>query len=431
MLLGEPALNHLIEDAQLYWNGAQYWLDSGFFAVPGPSGYVAHTERTPFYFIFLLPFRWMSGDSVTSALIAQTLIDSGTCVVIARIGAMIGRATGIVAGLFAATWINLIIHSSLILTDTLFVFFASLVLLFAAKYVDRGRILDIGLAGFFCGIAIVTRPVALFLPLAMAIAAPLISRHRGRRWIPGVAGALVMLTLAMLPATPIIHRNLTQFGTPQLTTQSGPFLLFWVAGIPKTLATGKRFGTVTAELNSKLSDRLEQLENSGIKLNVFQRSQQLVALARDELKAMPVGTVLYGWFYGAGLNLAAPALLQDQRVHALNQASFHNAVGIGFVDRAANFLRNNDLTYVFWLGVGCVGAVIALLLQAYGWAVLIRRMFWPAIFGSLWIVYFLLLNGPVGGPKYRLPLEPVLILFQSVAIVELASNLRRFSNRPR
>jgi hypothetical protein len=43
------------------------------------------------------------------------------------------------------------------------------------------------------------------------------------------------------------------------------------------------------------------------------------------------------------------------------------------------------------------------------------------------MLYFLLISGPITAPKYRLPLEPVLIILQAMALVELWPRLRRMA----
>lgn len=389
------------------------------------------TERVPLYFLFLVPFRWLFGDAVLPALIGQTLVDAGTCVVIARIGAMIDRTTGITAGTLAAAWPNLIIHSSMILSDTLFLFEISLILLFAARFLKRVRFIDIVFVGVMCGLAIMTRTVAMLLPVAMMIAAPFITRYRGVGWQRGITAALIIFVLSTLPAIPLLHRNVTQFDAFELTSQKGTFLLFWGIGIPKSLESGKSFDAVSTELNEKLTARIARLEGPEAQLNGFEVSRHQMALAGEELAAMPLNTLLYGWTYGAVQSLAAPAVALDPRVRGRNKASFYNARGVGVVDRTIAFITGNDRWYVFWLGAGVIGSALTLALQAFGGILLFRRLFWPAVFGSLCILYFLLINGPVGGPKYRLPFEPVLILFQSVAVIEIFRQIRRRMNRVR
>jgi len=48
------------------------------------------------------------------------------------------------------------------------------------------------------------------------------------------------------------------------------------------------------------------------------------------------------------------------------------------------------------------------------------------------IAYFLLLNGPVATPKYRLPMEPVLIVLAAIPLAWMAQRRRRIgaANRP-
>jgi hypothetical protein len=57
--------------------------------------------------------------------------------------------------------------------------------------------------------------------------------------------------------------------------------------------------------------------------------------------------------------------------------------------------------------------------------IMLRTHFWPGIFGCLLIAYFLLINGPVGAPKYRLPFEPIMIIFQAIALSSIGSWLGR------
>ena len=48
-----------------------------------------------------------------------------------------------------------------------------------------------------------------------------------------------------------------------------------------------------------------------------------------------------------------------------------------------------------------------------------------AIFILLYISYFLIVCGPVGGPKYRIPIEPVLIILQSYTIIWVLETFKK------
>jgi hypothetical protein len=58
--------------------------------------------------------------------------------------------------------------------------------------------------------------------------------------------------------------------------------------------------------------------------------------------------------------------------------------------------------------------------------VLRRPEHWPILLllGS-WIVYILLVNGPVASPKYRLPIEAPLMVFTGAGFVSLSRWRRR------
>jgi hypothetical protein len=51
-----------------------------------------------------------------------------------------------------------------------------------------------------------------------------------------------------------------------------------------------------------------------------------------------------------------------------------------------------------------------LVLEVIGSIMLARALPWAAVLGGGVLPYFLLINGPIDAPKYRHPMEPVLIV---------------------
>lgn len=428
-LIDDFAAHAIVSDARMYWEGAVNWIEQGFFSVPTEAGFVPETERVPLYHLFLIPFRLVFGEAVAPPLLVQCVVDAGTCLLIAKIASMIDRATGIVAGFFAATSFNMVLHTSLILAETLFLFLMAGLLLFAAKFVARCELRYAVIAGICCGLATITRPVALLLPLAMAAAVPFIVRYHGYGWRRGILAMSLVLISAVIPVSPLLYRNLTQFDTMQLTHQSGAHMLYWNVGTLKALESGRPFSFETQELNEKLQERIDRIVGPNKNLTAFEISNHQIAVARKELAAMPVRAVIYGWVYGAALNLASPTIALDSRIRRLNKSSFFYTKGKNVFEKVGNFLADNNPVYVAVLTSSIVARIVTLGLQAFGWVVMIRRLFWPAFFGTLFILYFLLINGPIGSPKYRLPFEPVLIIFQAYAVVNLIHRWRRLRRK--
>src|SRR5262249_13811496 len=91
-----------------------------------------------------------------------------------------------------------------------------------------------------------------------------------------------------------------------------------------------------------------------------------------------------------------------------------------------NFIfHSENATYTWILLIGIAGVLVARLVQLMGLIVVLHRggqVAVPCLFG-LWVTYVLAVNGPVASPKYRLPIEPPLMVFTGAG---LSVMLRRF-----
>jgi len=120
------------------------------------------------------------------------------------------------------------------------------------------------------------------------------------------------------------------------------------------------------------------------------------------------------------INLAAPALLADPRVRALPKPSFYDTPGTSLWQRARAYLFDDPGAYQVLLLLGLLGMLPFLALEATGLVMLARRMPWAAACAGGVLAYFLLLSGPLAAPKYRLPMEPVLIVLAAIPLARLA-----------
>ena len=417
LLIDDVAAFAFIEDSALYWTGADAWLATGEFAVRSPDGPVMQTERVPGYFLFLMIFQWLFSEPLLPALVVQALIDSATCVAIALVGGYIDRSVGVASGLLAAASPNLIIHSALILNDTLFLFIFCICILYCVRFITTGTLSSAFIAALCCGLAIMTRPTLQFFPLFFMLAAPVIVYIRGgRHWRMAAAVAVIVIGSSM-PVVPQVARNLTHFGDASLTAQTGTHALYWATSHAIQVKTGRPFDEIATDLSRKFDVHLAEKGLSRSELNPFQQSREQTALALVELSKLPIGTLIRAWTQGAVLNIATPAVLLDPRVRGLNQSSFSNATGTTIFARAEDFLKNNSHSYLWLFAISAVGSALAVVLALCGFYFLFRRDSWAAVFAASIAFYFLLLMGPIGSPKYRLPLEPVLFVLEAIALI--------------
>ncbi|MGE4218168.1 MAG: ArnT family glycosyltransferase [Alphaproteobacteria bacterium] len=427
----------LTEDASLYWEGARDWVASGGFnhIAPAPGGgqtYLPEHERVPGYFLFLLPLRALFGNDHIPVLIAQSLLDAVTCVLIALIGLRISRESGLLSGLLAAFWPNLIIHSGLVLTETLFLFFAVLLMLAALRFADRLRPIDAWVTGLLCGTAIMVRPVMQFIPLALMAAASLLPLLRRRRWQLAVVAPILVAIGVALPVAPQLVRNQIAFGEPRLTSQTGVHLLYWVAAQVDQIGSNTSFDDLSVRYQDELERRFATHGTTLSDATPFQKDREMRSLALEILAAQPAKAIAQAWGQGMALNILAPAILGDPRIRALKTESFMDSGGDIF-SRARHLLASAPPAYMIAAAVGGIGSALTLALSALGFIMLLRRDLPLALLSAALVGYFLLITGPVAAPKYRIPFEPVLILTCAIglaAVIDRQHRRRRVPPQP-
>lgn len=417
-LLSADPSSFFLEDAHLYWPGGAYFAETGRFdLVPGADSTGAPgSERVPLYLFFIAAVRFLFGDAPLVAIAGQSLTDSGTCVLIALLGTMISSRVGLLSGALAAVWPNLIVHSAALLSDTLFLFIFTAMLLVSARYlaeVSPGRA---WWAGLLCGLSIMVRTVAQFLPLAMVLAAPLIALRQGR----GVRTAALCMVLVMLgaavPVVPWLARNLTLHGAFALTTQEGSHMVNWVLPLVRQAQDGTPHEVGAREARERLTARLHAEGIDPEALPPFERSRAFAAEAMKDLATMPPSAIARAWFKGAVVNLIAPAVTVDPRVRRAREGSFYNDTTPGLLGRMQAYLATSAPSVRPWIVGALALSAISLGLQAYGFARLTRRLPWAAVFAALLVLYVLLITGPIVSPKYRLPAEPVLIVLAALGV---------------
>ncbi len=251
-----PAIS---DDSHVYANLATNWLQHGVYGQSGgqgsggePSKILPTDERLPGYPAFLAAVFWIFGaGNFKAVLLAQVLLDLGTCLLLADLArrkispraAMISLALSVCCPFLAS-------YAAAVLSETLEVFFTALALDCAVaglQAMREGRPRDLTLwvfTGAAIGACILLRPdggillAAVALYLAMAAAKAAFGAERGAASFPRrrngssvSAGALVMAGVvvalfALAPLVPWTVRNFRAFHyfqplAPRYATDAG------------------------------------------------------------------------------------------------------------------------------------------------------------------------------------------------------------------
>jgi hypothetical protein len=164
--------------------------------------------------------------------------------------------------------------------------------------------------------------------------------------------------------------------------------------------------------------------------NPFENSNLLMEVASKALLEVGLVDISKAWFFGSAINLLSPSPMMIPYVQSLKKNSFYFTDGISPFDKLINFLKNEDnLLFTMIIVPSIIITCMFFIVQISGMFFLIKKYsdrnrltisYVLAIVG-----YYLIITGPIIGVKYRLPIEPILILFSSYSFYLLVN---RFSS---
>jgi 4-amino-4-deoxy-L-arabinose transferase-like glycosyltransferase len=395
-----------------------HWFDEQEFAaiarhLANGDGYVSSSFRAnPTVAVYLgLVFR-VFGENYVIARVGQCLMGAAACVLVRRIAAtLVGPGAGLLSGFLLAVYPPHIFLAGLFYVDTWLTFFCALTV-YLTVLVMQGRG-GLGLA-FLCGVSqgltILTRPAFLVsVPgpiLAWVVSEPL---RRGRRAL--VCGVFLLGCAAtVLPWT---YRNYQVFGRPVLVA-SGFWAMLWRGN--HELANGgpddrvfqwgttlweERLRALPAERQRELTREYEQVDRLVVARQRAIGDAELALddvlgqLAIDAIVAHPVRTVRLilakvGTLFSA---FSATSSTNDRTIPLhrwLAPLSFYPLLGMALVGAALGRSRWRELAPIYLL-ILCVTGVYALLTAC---------------------------------TRFRLPLDPFLIILSSLAVTRIAQALR-------
>ncbi len=380
----------------------------------------------PMYPSFLALNIAIFGDfAPLTAVLEQGLVDAGTCLLIYRLARSIDSRIAVPAAIAAAINPTQIVLSGILYTDTLFVFFVAIFLCAAVSWLRNPSWPAAIVLGFGLGLAALDRIV--IAPWVPVLAVVLLTMWSiiGRIQLRHVAQVAAAGAIFLLCISPILLRNVTQYGSWSLTTQGGMHLAAWIAPLVREGKDGTPWERGSKEIAMRKVERYGRGPT-----NPFVQSSQFAEIGREELRKLGLAAVAKAWAMGAAINLAAPAIIISPPIAQLPRTGFFATKGETVLGKIVNFLfRSTNATYAWALLLGIAGVIVIRLIQLVGfYAILRERKNWPiAILLVLWVGFILAANGPIASPKYRLPIEPVMCLLTGAGYFWLRNGRRRLS----
>lgn len=388
--------------------------------------------RTPGYPLLLaLPFA-VFGPTLVWPLLLQLLLSLVTVLLTRKLAIELGL--GSVTSAFAALLVglspNLAFLSSKLISEALFMPLLLVCVLLLNHYRLTGRTRDLIGTGVCSGLLILTRPIATFFPLLLALyvlfrvhrSSFIVHRSSFRVHPSSFIPPLVLLASASIVVAPWVIRNGQKTGRYIISTASEHNIYLYDAA---TVLASEKSITIPQARDSMMAEaqaRFGPIDTT----DEATMWQKLSAVARPHFFRRPALAAPV-WLFGVFADFLNPISVGPLLIHAGSSPAPGSA---NLLQSSLALLAKGKVTQAFstaWrvrvggaplfiLVVLACAALFNLILIWFGFASLFLRRTRSLFWLLLPILYFTLVTGTVGDARFRAPIEPLLCLFAAVAL---------------
>ncbi len=396
-------------DSLTYLEVARLW--QGGRGVTSTLASNADLERPPGYPAFLAAVFGLAGENFALVVLLQLIMGAGISALLYTMGRIISPGVGYGAALIYALVPDAVLWAMAILSDTLFTLLVCAALACLLLAFPGRRMLLLALGGLLLGLATLTRPIglAIFPIWAILLIARVARRTNGAR--AAVLPGALFLGAALLPIGLWSARNLATHGiftvspinSTNLARYHVPYTLAEAEGISVEEARARipTSGPVTPQDRARYLQIL--LDHPMAYLKVHARGTWLLL---SEV-AQPNQAQL------VGERFRTPGVLT-----ALRQSDPSGALA-GLLEQ----LQDSRLRWFVIITWPSLAFLLALyLLSLVGGIRLMRDVGesrWIGAFMVLTAAAFVLIPGPVGNGRFRVPAEPMLAFLASGGVAAL------------
>ena len=413
ILLQNTSTDKLIEDELLYWNNSINYLNEGFLEDS------ILVERMFGIFVYIKMLLILSSQNLKIYLAIQSMIDALNCLIIYKTADILFPKQKIYIYISALFSPLMIILSSQVLSETIFLFFFTMFLYFSIKIiVEKKRLyLKIAMAGLFLGLATSIRSITypliylLILPLIIILLKKTILKYRI------FIICIIFLVSSLLPISLRIYQNIKLHNSFAITTQGGTHLAYWI--VPSILTQTKSISRSEAiKVVNKVAEKYT------ISNNYFEKDKILRKVGFEVLSQINSFDIAFHWAKSGLINLLAPSILIDKTFRALPHPSYYET-GNTLLWLKLIIGNSEYYKYFFILLIASITSIFTLISLIVAPIYIYKDNKVIFYLTTLCILYFLLVTGPVLSPKYIFPILPCIFLYQGITLFKIINLLSR------
>jgi len=400
---------YIIEDQKLYWE----WALKGAYLPWGDISLSLLSERMPGAFFVLELLQRITDQNLFFVLVFQSIIDSFTCVIIFNCAGLINKKYQLYTGLFACFSPLMIIISSQILSDTIFLFTFSSCLFFLLKFIYKNdSYYSLYLSALFLGVSTFIRAATFpLIFLSIPIIYLVIRSYRSSNKKIFIS-LIAFVLISLIPVSYRWVNNIIYHDTYSLTSQSGSHVAYWmvpgVLSISQNLDRKSSVDFVNREIN-----KIGGLTNSP-----YKDSKTMLNISKEILSNESLFYISYAWLRSSALNIIASPILIDSRVRNMTHPSFAQEGNI--IKWVKSIIANKEI--LIYLNILLLSSILSLfsgLAFIIGYCIFFKSNFYLSIISIFIIMFFCLITGPTLSPKYCLPYLPIILYLQAISTDKL------------
>ena len=253
----------------------------------------------------------------------------------------------------------MIILSSQVLSETIFLFFFTLFLYFSVKIIleKNNLFYKMAMAGLFLGFSTSIRSITYPLVYLSLLPFIIILIKKNVLKYKIFFSCIIFLFFSLLPISSRLYENIKFHNSFSLTSQTGTHLAYWVT--PLIISETKNINRneaikVVDEIANKYTFTDDYYKNDKI----------LRQIGFEVLSEINKVDMVFHWIKGGLVNLVAPSILLDKNLRSLPHPSFYETGNILLWLKLifSNSEYYKYLTFVLIASISCIFTIASLIL---------------------------------------------------------------------
>ena len=390
----------------LYGDQSKYWeLSEKIFNEKSFFQEEFGTMRVPLYPIFLYILKLIN-SSIYFVIFVQLIINFYILYLIYQIGCLFNKAVGNISILISSISLNLLNSSLFILTESIFLPFFLLYILNLLKFLKNKNYKNkyLIISSIFLGLATLTRPISLYFFIFIFFV------FFKKKLLLNIQSSIIFLVIFSILLSPWCFRNYKLFNKYSLTNSAGPNLAGYY--LPY-LASNYEDKSVNF-MRSKIYKELRK--NINYNQNPFDYSKEESKFFFEKIDNYPLSVFVETWIEGSLKFIFAPPIIDFYYLFNFDKTNFSEINESSFIKSSIVYLFNNDNLYFSILMLFSIIIIFISRLFSFLSLLFIERknLLLISVIVSI-IILNLIITGPIGSARYRIVVEPFLIIMFSIS----------------